>query len=189
LHLYMCGPPLHLYMCGPPLHLCEQTRLCCCLADLVLLLVRFQSTVQVNKLQDLIHRSKMARCRGRFVCPVILFKGKVRSTHSIICCLLFWSPTSCKMVEPFCSLIAWGRVVGCWNLTVWETGQRNGPFLTEGRFQIGRDVIPGPPAPCYRARLPRSHPGSYCLYMASAYFAEYIKSGNILLFVPSLSCD
>ncbi|XP_052030471.1 myotubularin-related protein 14 isoform X4 [Apodemus sylvaticus] len=36
----------------------------------------FQSTVQVNKLQDLIHRSKMARCRGRFVCPVILFKGK-----------------------------------------------------------------------------------------------------------------
>ncbi|GAB1291143.1 Myotubularin-related protein 14 [Apodemus speciosus] len=37
---------------------------------------QFQSTVQVNKLQDLIHRSKMARCRGRFVCPVILFKGK-----------------------------------------------------------------------------------------------------------------
>ncbi|OBS79370.1 hypothetical protein A6R68_18230 [Neotoma lepida] len=36
----------------------------------------FQSTVQVSKLQDLIHRSKMARCRGRFVCPVILFKGK-----------------------------------------------------------------------------------------------------------------
>ncbi|XP_049622232.1 myotubularin-related protein 14 isoform X1 [Suncus etruscus] len=36
----------------------------------------FQSTVQVNKLQDLICRSKMARCRGRFVCPVILFKGK-----------------------------------------------------------------------------------------------------------------
>ncbi|XP_016043272.1 myotubularin-related protein 14 isoform X3 [Erinaceus europaeus] len=36
----------------------------------------FQSTVQVSKLQDLIYRSKMARCRGRFVCPVILFKGK-----------------------------------------------------------------------------------------------------------------
>ncbi|NP_001387449.1 phosphatidylinositol-3,5-bisphosphate 3-phosphatase MTMR14 isoform 6 [Homo sapiens] len=36
----------------------------------------FESTVQVSKLQDLIHRSKMARCRGRFVCPVILFKGK-----------------------------------------------------------------------------------------------------------------
>ncbi|XP_051011014.1 myotubularin-related protein 14 isoform X5 [Acomys russatus] len=36
----------------------------------------FQSTVQVSKLQDLINRSKMARCRGRFVCPVILFKGK-----------------------------------------------------------------------------------------------------------------
>ncbi|XP_051687914.2 phosphatidylinositol-3,5-bisphosphate 3-phosphatase MTMR14 isoform X6 [Oryctolagus cuniculus] len=36
----------------------------------------FESTVQVSKLQDLINRSKMARCRGRFVCPVILFKGK-----------------------------------------------------------------------------------------------------------------
>ncbi|CAO2606124.1 Myotubularin-related protein 14 [Lemmus lemmus] len=48
----------------------------------------FQSTVQVSKLQDLIHRSKMARCRGRFVCPVILFKGKVRPTHGLICCPL-----------------------------------------------------------------------------------------------------
>ncbi|EMP30070.1 Myotubularin-related protein 14 [Chelonia mydas] len=37
----------------------------------------FESTVQVSKLQDLISRSKMARCRGRFVCPVILYKGKV----------------------------------------------------------------------------------------------------------------
>uniref|UniRef100_A0A8D1TF04 Copine family member 9 n=1 Tax=Sus scrofa TaxID=9823 RepID=A0A8D1TF04_PIG len=36
----------------------------------------FQSTVQVSKLQDLVNRSKTARCRGRFVCPVILFKGK-----------------------------------------------------------------------------------------------------------------
>nr|XP_048713418.1 myotubularin-related protein 14 isoform X5 [Caretta caretta] len=36
----------------------------------------FESTVQVSKLQDLISRSKMARCRGRFVCPVILYKGK-----------------------------------------------------------------------------------------------------------------
>ncbi|XP_013828875.2 PREDICTED: myotubularin-related protein 14 isoform X2 [Capra hircus] len=36
----------------------------------------FQSTVQVTKLQDLVNRSKTARCRGRFVCPVILFKGK-----------------------------------------------------------------------------------------------------------------
>ncbi|XP_050835422.1 myotubularin-related protein 14 isoform X3 [Serinus canaria] len=35
-----------------------------------------ESTVQVGKLQDLINRSKMARCRGRFVCPVILYKGK-----------------------------------------------------------------------------------------------------------------
>uniref|UniRef100_A0A8C5T8S6 Myotubularin related protein 14 n=1 Tax=Malurus cyaneus samueli TaxID=2593467 RepID=A0A8C5T8S6_9PASS len=33
-------------------------------------------SVQVGKLQDLINRSKMARCRGRFVCPVILYKGK-----------------------------------------------------------------------------------------------------------------
>ncbi|NXX98985.1 MTMRE protein, partial [Centropus bengalensis] len=36
----------------------------------------FESPVQVGKLQDLINRSKMARCRGRFVCPVILYKGK-----------------------------------------------------------------------------------------------------------------
>ncbi|OXB66263.1 hypothetical protein ASZ78_000688 [Callipepla squamata] len=36
----------------------------------------FESNVQVGKLQDLINRSKMARCRGRFVCPVILYKGK-----------------------------------------------------------------------------------------------------------------
>ncbi|XP_032927241.1 myotubularin-related protein 14 isoform X2 [Catharus ustulatus] len=35
-----------------------------------------ESNVQVGKLQDLINRSKMARCRGRFVCPVILYKGK-----------------------------------------------------------------------------------------------------------------
>ncbi|KAM9325541.1 phosphatidylinositol-3,5-bisphosphate 3-phosphatase MTMR14 [Gastrophryne carolinensis] len=36
----------------------------------------FESTLQISKLQDLINRSKMARCRGRFVCPVILYKGK-----------------------------------------------------------------------------------------------------------------
>ncbi|NP_001089884.1 myotubularin related protein 14 S homeolog [Xenopus laevis] len=36
----------------------------------------YESTVQVSKLQDLVNRSKMARCRGRFVCPVILYKGK-----------------------------------------------------------------------------------------------------------------
>ncbi|XP_063797067.1 myotubularin-related protein 14 isoform X2 [Pseudophryne corroboree] len=36
----------------------------------------FESTVRVSKLQDLVNRSKMARCRGRFVCPVILYKGK-----------------------------------------------------------------------------------------------------------------
>ncbi|KAM5148702.1 phosphatidylinositol-3,5-bisphosphate 3-phosphatase MTMR14 isoform 2-T2 [Mantella aurantiaca] len=36
----------------------------------------FESTMKVGKLQDLINRSKMARCRGRFVCPVILYKGK-----------------------------------------------------------------------------------------------------------------
>uniref|UniRef100_A0A8C5II89 Myotubularin related protein 14 n=1 Tax=Junco hyemalis TaxID=40217 RepID=A0A8C5II89_JUNHY len=36
----------------------------------------YESPVQVGKLQDLINRSKMARCRGRFVCPVILYKGK-----------------------------------------------------------------------------------------------------------------
>uniref|UniRef100_A0A8C0VIR8 Myotubularin related protein 14 n=1 Tax=Cyanistes caeruleus TaxID=156563 RepID=A0A8C0VIR8_CYACU len=38
--------------------------------------LEYESTVQVGKLQDLINRSKMARCRGRFVCPVILYKGK-----------------------------------------------------------------------------------------------------------------
>lgn len=37
----------------------------------------FESTVQTSKLQDLVNRSKMARCRGRFVCPVILYNGKV----------------------------------------------------------------------------------------------------------------
>uniref|UniRef100_A0A3Q3WTS1 Uncharacterized protein n=1 Tax=Mola mola TaxID=94237 RepID=A0A3Q3WTS1_MOLML len=39
-------------------------------------LCRFESTVQISKLQDLVNRSKLARCRGRFVCPVILYKGK-----------------------------------------------------------------------------------------------------------------
>ncbi|XP_039627038.1 myotubularin-related protein 14 isoform X3 [Polypterus senegalus] len=37
---------------------------------------RYESTLQVSKLQDLVNRSKMARCRGRFVCPVILYNGK-----------------------------------------------------------------------------------------------------------------
>uniref|UniRef100_A0A8C2WAM0 Myotubularin related protein 14 n=1 Tax=Cyclopterus lumpus TaxID=8103 RepID=A0A8C2WAM0_CYCLU len=37
---------------------------------------RFESTVQIGKLQDLVNRSKLARCRGRFVCPVILYNGK-----------------------------------------------------------------------------------------------------------------
>ncbi|MBN3296559.1 MTMRE protein, partial [Amia calva] len=37
---------------------------------------RFESTVKIGKLQDLVNRSKMARCRGRFVCPVILYNGK-----------------------------------------------------------------------------------------------------------------
>ncbi|XP_051931087.1 myotubularin-related protein 14 isoform X3 [Hippocampus zosterae] len=37
---------------------------------------RFESTVQISKLQDLVNRSKLARCRGRFVCPVIFYNGK-----------------------------------------------------------------------------------------------------------------
>ncbi|XP_068170838.1 myotubularin-related protein 14 [Antennarius striatus] len=37
---------------------------------------RFESAVHISKLQDLVNRSKLARCRGRFVCPVILYKGK-----------------------------------------------------------------------------------------------------------------
>ncbi|TNN79663.1 Myotubularin-related protein 14 [Liparis tanakae] len=39
---------------------------------------RFESTVQSSKLQDLVNRSKLARCRGRFVCPVILYNGKLQ---------------------------------------------------------------------------------------------------------------
>lgn len=42
---------------------------------------RFESTVQISKLQDLVNRSKLARCRGRFVCPVILYNGKVPLHH------------------------------------------------------------------------------------------------------------
>lgn len=38
---------------------------------------RFESAVHISKLQDLVNRSKLARCRGRFVCPVILYNGKV----------------------------------------------------------------------------------------------------------------
>ncbi|KAK5911868.1 hypothetical protein CesoFtcFv8_001801 [Champsocephalus esox] len=37
---------------------------------------RFESAVHISKLQDLVNRSKLARCRGRFVCPVILYNGK-----------------------------------------------------------------------------------------------------------------
>lgn len=52
--------------------------LCSWCADHVVVCVyRFESTVQISKLQDLVNRSKMARCRGRFVCPVILYNGKV----------------------------------------------------------------------------------------------------------------
>uniref|UniRef100_A0A8C6UNP7 Myotubularin related protein 14 n=1 Tax=Neogobius melanostomus TaxID=47308 RepID=A0A8C6UNP7_9GOBI len=36
----------------------------------------FSGAVQISKLQDLVNRSKLARCRGRFVCPVILYNGK-----------------------------------------------------------------------------------------------------------------
>lgn len=43
----------------------------------VLVCCRYESTVQISKLQDLVNRSKLARCRGRFVCPVILYNGKV----------------------------------------------------------------------------------------------------------------
>lgn len=48
---------------------------------------RFQSTVQISKLQDLVNRSKLARCRGRFVCPVILYNGKVLLLSWKICSL------------------------------------------------------------------------------------------------------
>ncbi|CAL9704398.1 unnamed protein product [Knipowitschia caucasica] len=37
---------------------------------------RREAAVQIGKLEDLVNRSKLARCRGRFVCPVILYKGK-----------------------------------------------------------------------------------------------------------------
>lgn len=45
--------------------------------NVVVYVCRFESTVQISKLQDLVNRSKLARCRGRFVCPVILYNGKV----------------------------------------------------------------------------------------------------------------
>lgn len=46
---------------------------------------RFESSVQIAKLQDLVNRSKLARCRGRFVCPVILYNGKVKASHITSC--------------------------------------------------------------------------------------------------------
>lgn len=45
--------------------------------------LRFESSVQISKLQDLVNRSKMARCRGRFVCPVILYNGKVSTLYRL----------------------------------------------------------------------------------------------------------
>lgn len=46
---------------------------------------RFESSVQITKLQDLVNRSKLARCRGRFVCPVILYNGKVKASDITSC--------------------------------------------------------------------------------------------------------
>lgn len=46
---------------------------------------RFESSVQISKLQDLVNRSKLARCRGRFVCPVILYNGKVKRSNITSC--------------------------------------------------------------------------------------------------------
>ncbi|XP_078731099.1 phosphatidylinositol-3,5-bisphosphate 3-phosphatase MTMR14 [Lampetra fluviatilis] len=37
---------------------------------------RFESVLEVQRLRELVTKSKMARCRGRFVCPVILYGGK-----------------------------------------------------------------------------------------------------------------
>uniref|UniRef100_UPI00358E9C65 myotubularin-related protein 14 isoform X2 n=1 Tax=Myxine glutinosa TaxID=7769 RepID=UPI00358E9C65 len=37
---------------------------------------RYESTAQVNNLRELVSRSRMARCRSRFICPVILYNGK-----------------------------------------------------------------------------------------------------------------
>ena len=40
-----------------------------------------ESLYDVTKLKDLFSKAKMARCRSRFVVPVILFEGKVKIEH------------------------------------------------------------------------------------------------------------
>ena len=40
-----------------------------------------ESLYDVTKLKDLFSKAKMARCRSRFVVPVILFEGKVKIDH------------------------------------------------------------------------------------------------------------
>lgn len=69
-------------------------------------LFSFESTVQISKLQDLVNRSKMARCRGRFVCPVILYNGKVT--------ILLLQSNGQIFIEKFAALYIW--TTGCFLL-------------------------------------------------------------------------
>ncbi|XP_050760835.1 myotubularin-related protein 14 [Gymnogyps californianus] len=99
----------------------------------------FESTVQVGKLQDLINRSKMARCRGRFVCPVILYKGK----HI------------CRSA----TLAGWGELYGRTGYNYIFSGPAGGaqhlpqhrhlgPRRGRRRVAVGeRPPLPGPPCP------------------------------------------
>ena len=48
---------------------------------LSLFFVRVESLYDVSQLKDLFNKAKFARCRSRFVVPVILLEGKV----SIMC--------------------------------------------------------------------------------------------------------
>lgn len=117
--------------------------------------------MQVSKLQDLVYRSKTARCRGRFVCPVILFKGKVRSHHSLAFPeTLFWGNQLNAKCRVFLFLVFAPWVLGGY----WVPGgvrsrpQRNRPVLIppsrmslskEGMFTLVYPTL------CSRARLPK----------------------------------
>ena len=48
-----------------------------------------------RKLKDLFVKARFARCRSRFVVPVILFEGKVKVVsslfaHCLLCCLQYY---------------------------------------------------------------------------------------------------
>ena len=58
------------------------------LLNLIILFVyRVESFYDVNQLKELFNKAKIARCRSRFVVPVILYEGKVRITMLYIICI------------------------------------------------------------------------------------------------------